>query len=240
MRVPNSLGIRPVNWLLSSHNHHRVVERLPNSLGIVPVSWLSLRSKPCSLVRVPNSLGIRPVSWLVWRFKCSSLERVPNSLGIVPVNWLLWRTNERNSERVPNSLGIWPVSWLRSRNNLVSLVRVPNSLGIRPDRRTDCRFLKSNTVTRELETVTPSQAVMVKAGLQFREAVPRRVSLRPRSVSQSAIRLACSGSGTATLLAHEMLTCAATGTGVVLISSISKPLITIIPRRAMRIGRMAL
>ena len=50
--------------------------------------------------------------------------------------------------------------------------------------------------------------------LQLSDALPRRVSLRPRRVSQSAMRVADSGFGIAAVLAHEIVVCAATGTGM--------------------------
>ena len=43
VRLPNSAGISPVNWLLVSRSHSRLV-RLPNSADISPVNWLLLRS----------------------------------------------------------------------------------------------------------------------------------------------------------------------------------------------------
>ena len=92
-----------------------------------------------------------------------------------------------------------PVRRLPLRFKSVSWERLPNCGGMAP---VSCLFLRNNSVTRELETVTPSQVVMRVVVFQLRGALPRRVSLASRSVVQSLTRSAGSGSGIALVLAH--------------------------------------
>ena len=116
-----------------------------------------------------------------------------------PVNRLLLRFNVCSWERLASAGGMAPVRRLPLRFKFVSWERLPNCVGIAP---VSCLFRRNNSVTRELETVTPSQAVMRVVVLQLREALPRRVSLAASSVVQSLTRSAGSGSGIALLLAH--------------------------------------
>ena len=141
------------------------------------------------------------------------------------------RLDRSFSETLFNAVGIHPLSWLPARVNVCRLVRVPRATGMVP---VNCLLLRSNLVTRELETVMPSQSVMGIIVLQFREAEPHWVSLIPSSVVQSATRLGASGSGIAVLLMHEMVVfCSATGA-----SAISMRLVMIIAdHRQIRTGR---
>ena len=80
-----------------------------------------------------------------------------------------------------------------------------------------CLWRSPKLDTRLLEMVMPSQLVMSVVVVQFRGAVPRRVSLADKRVSQSVTRPAGSGSGMAAVLAHvTVVCCAATGVGVLL------------------------
>ena len=104
-----------------------------------------------------------------------------------------------------------PVRRLPLRFKSVSWERFPNCVGILPVKRL---FRRNNSVTRELETVTPSQVVMRVVVLQLRGAVPRKVSLAASSVVQSLTRWAGSGSETALVLAHALGVGVAVGVGV--------------------------
>ena len=95
--------------------------------------------------------------------------------------------------------------------------------------------LSLNDVTRDLETVTPSHWLMGIVVLQFNEAVPLRVSLAARSTLQSATKLASSGSGTATLLVHEFIVCAATGMSAP--ATKMRPVTITADQKKMRAGR---
>ena len=141
------------------------------------------------------------------------------------------RLDRSFSETLFNAVGIHPLSWLSCRYNSCRLVRVPSAAGMVP---VNCLLLRSNLVTRELETVIPSQSVMGIIVLQFREAEPHWVSLILSSVVQSATRLGASRSGIAVLLMHERVVfCSATGA-----SAISMRLVMIIAdHRQIRTGR---
>ena len=141
------------------------------------------------------------------------------------------RLDRSFSETLFNAVGIHPLSWLSCRYNSCRLVRVPSAAGMVP---VNCLLLRSNLVTRELETAIPSQSVMGIIVLQFREAEPHWVSLILSSVVQSATRLGASGSGIAVLLMHERVVfCSATGA-----SAISMRLVMIIAdHRQIRTGR---
>ena len=91
-------------------------------------------------------------------------------------------------------------SWLSLRFNTCNWERLPSTAGMLP---VSLLPLRLNRVTRELETVMPSQAVMRVVVIQLRGAVPRRVSLASRRVVQSASRPGSSGSGSARLLVHK-------------------------------------
>ena len=92
-----------------------------------------------------------------------------------------------------------PVRRLPLRFKSVRWERLPNCVEIVP---VMCLFRRNNSVTRELETVTPSQAVMRVVVTQFRR-VPCRVSLAASSMLHSLIRSAGSGSGIALVLVHK-------------------------------------
>ena len=86
----------------------------------------------------------------------------------------------------------------------------------------------------------PSHAVIGLVVSQFSEAVPRRVSLAARSVSQSAIRLESSGSGIAAVLAHDVV-CAITGMGaspMVIIKAVMASVLLMTMRAARVIPRV--
>ena len=93
-----------------------------------------------------------------------------------------------------------PSSWLSLRFNTCSWERLPSTAGMLP---VSLLPLRLNRVTRELETVMPSQAVIRVVVIQLRVAVPRRVSLASRRIVQSASRPGSSGSGSARLLVHK-------------------------------------
>ena len=77
----------------------------------------------------------------------------------------------RNPERSPNAAGIVPVRPLLPRNSCCTLSGAPGVSGGTPK-------------------PTPSQSTSGRSPAQFSVAVPRRVSFRPNSVSQSRIRAA--------------------------------------------------
>ena len=52
-RLPSSVGISPVNWLLLSHSHCRL-DRFPSSVGISPVNWFTGEGQPCQAGQVPQ------------------------------------------------------------------------------------------------------------------------------------------------------------------------------------------
>ena len=84
----------------------------------------------------------------------------------------------------------------------------------------------------------PCHEVIGTVVSQFSEAVPRRVSLAARSVSQSAIRLVDSLGlvpGIATVLAHEVV-CAITGVGALPMVNIKVVMVNALPR-TMRAAR---
>ena len=206
VRLPSSFGIVPVSWLWAMPNPRRLV-RLPRAGGMV-VNRFPPISNDCRLVRLPNRAGMLPINLLLWRLNLSRLLRLPSAGGIVPVSWLRLRSNVCSWERLPSAAGMVLVSWLSLRFKYVRLVRVPSAAGMVP---VSCLRLSSNPVTREMVTVTPSQAVMGVVVVQFREAAPQWVLIL-RSVEQSATKLGSSGSGIARLFAHELVVCcAATG-----------------------------
>ena len=102
----------PVSWLPDNSRLRRLV-RLPNSVGMTPVSWLLSRLRD---VRLPNSVGMTPVSWLLPRLRCERLLRLPNSVGMTPVSWLLLRIRCESLLRLPNSVGMVPLRLLSRRS----------------------------------------------------------------------------------------------------------------------------
>ena len=174
-----------------------------SSSAAEPLVWPQNDSLSCarSFLSTPSkAAGIQPLSWLPLRSTVSRvLLRLPSAGGIVPVSWLLCRRNICSCERLPSVAGILPVSWLSVRSKTCSWERLPSCEGMLPDSSLSRRRKR---VTFDLEMAIPSHWSMGRCILQLSDALPRRVFLRPRSVSQSVMRLVGSGLGIAAVLAH--------------------------------------
>ena len=156
VRLPNSFGISPVNWLSEEQPFQvgqapQLRRYLPGQLvaeerqlcqvgqvaqlrRYLPGQPLSCRCSSSRLVRPPNSAGISPVNSLSAEGAAlPGWSGSPNSAGISPVNWLLERFQPSSRlVRLPNSAGISPVNWLLESDSPSRLVRLPNSAGISP------------------------------------------------------------------------------------------------------------
>ena len=71
-----AVGTQPVRLLPANLNTRRSV-RLPNSVGIVPLSWLLSRYRSSRFGKPPSCDGIAPVSSLSFSHNCVSLLRLP-------------------------------------------------------------------------------------------------------------------------------------------------------------------
>ena len=159
------------------------------SRGRCPVSrfpWILKRRK---LLRFSIHNGNSPDSWLFASCNVCRPEISPSSDGIGPVSLLPLKIIVVTLVKFPSSGGIGPVSLLSVMVSCVRLVRLPSSGGSVPfsglGEIAEMRIVP--TCCGVPDKLIPFQLDIAVVAFQLRVPVPRRVSLSPQRILQSAM-----------------------------------------------------
>ncbi|KAF8092959.1 hypothetical protein N665_0395s0022 [Sinapis alba] len=109
-------------------------ERFPISLGIFPVNWLLSRLKSVRLTKVPIDTGIEPLNRFKPAIKIWRCTKSPKHSGIVPVKLLFSNPTNSKDLVLQNASGTSPVNKLSLRSRYTIFLSLQISDGIEPEK----------------------------------------------------------------------------------------------------------